>query len=49
MECMGGWGSGTAYITFEDVRVPVENLLGKENEGFKYIMDNLCALAVSGV
>jgi hypothetical protein len=26
------------YITFEDVKVPVENLIGNENEGFKYIM-----------
>jgi len=36
----GGWASGTSYITFEDVKVPVENLIGKENEGFKYIMYN---------
>jgi alkylation response protein AidB-like acyl-CoA dehydrogenase len=35
MDCQGVWGSGTAYITFEDVKVPVENLLGKENKGFK--------------
>jgi alkylation response protein AidB-like acyl-CoA dehydrogenase len=32
--------AGTAYIEFEDVKVPVENLLGKENEGFKVIMAN---------
>jgi alkylation response protein AidB-like acyl-CoA dehydrogenase len=25
---------------YQDVRVPVENLIGKENEGFKYIMYN---------
>jgi len=25
---------------FEDVLVPVENLIGKENEGFKYVMYN---------
>lgn len=37
---MGGWASGTTYITFEDVKVPVENLIGKEGEGFKYIMYN---------
>jgi hypothetical protein len=26
---------GTSYITFDDVKVPVKNLIGKENEGFK--------------
>jgi len=40
MNCSGVWSSGTAYITFEDVKVPVENLIGKENKGFKYIMEN---------
>jgi len=32
--------SGTAYVTFEDVKVPVDHLLGKENNGFKIIMHN---------
>ena len=36
MDCMGVWSSGTTYITFEDVKVPVENLIGEEGEGFKY-------------
>lgn len=40
MQCSGVWPSGTTYITFEDVLVPVENLIGKENEGFKYVMYN---------
>jgi alkylation response protein AidB-like acyl-CoA dehydrogenase len=35
MDCQGVWSSGTTYITFEDVKVPVENLIGKENKGFK--------------
>ena len=35
MDCQGVWSSGTTYITFEDVKVPVENLLGKENQGFR--------------
>jgi hypothetical protein len=35
---MGVWPSGTTYITMEDVKVPVENLIGAENNGFKYIM-----------
>lgn len=40
MKCSGVWSSGTTYITFDDVKVPKENLLGKEGKGFKYIMDN---------
>eukprot|EP00743_Colponemidia_sp_Colp-15_P000779 GILK01000860.1.p1 GENE.GILK01000860.1~~GILK01000860.1.p1 ORF type:complete len:565 (+),score=65.12 GILK01000860.1:52-1695(+) len=40
MKCSGVWPSGTTYITFEDVKVPVENLIGQENLGFKYIMYN---------
>lgn len=40
MDCQGVHGSGTTYITFEDVKVPVENLIGKENQGFKVIMTN---------
>lgn len=35
MNCQGVWSSGTTYVTFEDVKVPVENLIGKENRGFK--------------
>ncbi|KAI9894879.1 MAG: hypothetical protein M1814_000099 [Vezdaea aestivalis] len=40
MDCQGVWSSGTTYITFEDVKVPVENILGKENQGFKVVMTN---------
>lgn len=40
MKCSGVWSSGTTYITFEDVKVPIGNLLGKENKGFQYIMSN---------
>ncbi|KAI1464917.1 acyl-CoA dehydrogenase NM domain-like protein [Daldinia caldariorum] len=40
MECQGVWSSGTTYVTFEDTKVPVENLLGKENQGFRVIMTN---------
>ena len=40
MKCSGVWSSGTTYITFEDVYVPVENLIGVENKGFKSIMFN---------
>ena len=40
MNCSGVWPSGTTYITFEDVKVPVGNLIGEENHGFLYIMYN---------
>jgi len=40
MDCQGVWSSGTTYITFEDVKVPVENLIGKENKGFRVVMTN---------
>ncbi|KAM5345695.1 hypothetical protein ACJ41O_011556 [Fusarium nematophilum] len=40
MNCQGVHSSGTTYITFEDVKVPVENLLGKKNQGFRVIMTN---------
>ncbi|RKP06804.1 acyl-CoA dehydrogenase/oxidase [Thamnocephalis sphaerospora] len=40
MQCSGVWSSGTAYITFEDVKVPKANLIGEKNKGFKYIMYN---------
>ncbi|KAJ3154050.1 hypothetical protein HDU86_004975 [Geranomyces michiganensis] len=32
--------AGTAYITFDNVKVPVENLLGKEGSGFLTIAHN---------
>mmetsp|Transcript_46066 Transcript_46066/g.87891 ORF Transcript_46066/g.87891 Transcript_46066/m.87891 type:complete len:529 (+) Transcript_46066:170-1756(+) len=32
--------AGTSYVFYENVKVPVENLLGEENNGFKCIMDN---------
>jgi acyl-CoA dehydrogenase len=41
LEKMGMHDSDTAEIFFEDCRVPAENLLGKEGEGFKPMMKNL--------
>jgi acyl-CoA dehydrogenase len=38
---MGLHGSRTVQLSFEDMRVPVENLLGNEGEGFKIAMANL--------
>ncbi|KAJ3325513.1 hypothetical protein HDU76_013160 [Blyttiomyces sp. JEL0837] len=32
--------AGTAYVTYDDVKVPVENLIGKEGAGFPIIMYN---------
>ena len=40
MNCMGVWPSGTTYITFDNVKVPAENIIGVENAGFMYIMYN---------
>ncbi|MEQ2528793.1 acyl-CoA dehydrogenase [Robertmurraya yapensis] len=38
---MGLHGSRTVQLTFEDMRVPKENRLGEEGEGFKIAMANL--------
>ena len=35
MNCQGVLSSGTSYIEFDEVNVPVENLLGKEGKGFQ--------------
>ncbi|WP_042351084.1 acyl-CoA dehydrogenase [Bacillus massiliigorillae] len=40
---MGLLGSRTVQITFENMKVPKENLLGAEGEGFKIAMANLDA------
>ena len=37
---MGWWCSDTATLYFDECRVPVANLLGEENGGFKGIMNN---------
>lgn len=38
---MGIHGSSTRQVFFEDVKVPVENLLGERNKGFKIAMNAL--------
>jgi acyl-CoA dehydrogenase len=40
IEKLGWHASDTAHITFDDVFVPEENLLGQENSGFYLIMAN---------
>jgi acyl-CoA dehydrogenase len=37
---MGWWCSDTATLYFDGCRVPAENLIGRENEGFRGIMQN---------
>ncbi|MBR9842190.1 MAG: acyl-CoA dehydrogenase [Rhodobacteraceae bacterium] len=37
---MGWWASDTAELFFDDCMVPVENLLGAENDGFRVITSN---------
>ncbi|GAA6000530.1 hypothetical protein JCM10207_008056 [Rhodosporidiobolus poonsookiae] len=47
--------AGTAYITFDNVKVPVENLLGKEGKGLFVVLSNfnherwvMCTGSVAG-
>ncbi|MBM7580890.1 acyl-CoA dehydrogenase [Jeotgalibacillus terrae] len=40
-EKMGLHGSRTVQLTFEDMKVPAQNLLGEEGEGFKIALGNL--------
>ena len=48
---MGLKGSVTSQLFFENCRIPAENLLGKENEGFKQFLTTLDAgrLAISAM
>jgi alkylation response protein AidB-like acyl-CoA dehydrogenase len=32
--------AGTAYVTFKNVKVPAENMLGRENDGLKVIRES---------
>ena len=41
LEKIGQHAQDTAELSFTDVRVPVENLLGEEGEGFRYLVSNL--------
>jgi acyl-CoA dehydrogenase len=40
LDKMGWWASDTAVLYFDDVKVPAENLIGEENQGFRGIMLN---------
>lgn len=41
LEKMGQEAADTAELFFDDVRVPVSNILGEENKGFAYLMQEL--------
>jgi alkylation response protein AidB-like acyl-CoA dehydrogenase len=41
LEKIGQHAQDTAELSFTDVRVPVENLLGEEGQGFLYLVSNL--------
>jgi alkylation response protein AidB-like acyl-CoA dehydrogenase len=41
LEKIGQHGQDTAELSFAEVRVPAENLLGEEGEGFRYLVSNL--------
>jgi alkylation response protein AidB-like acyl-CoA dehydrogenase len=41
IEKMGYHGVETTELVFEDHRVPVENLLGEEGDGFRQVMDGI--------
>lgn len=40
-DLLGMHGARVAHLKFKDVKVPKESLLGKENEGFRVLMDEL--------
>ena len=40
LKVTGSASGGTTFITLSDVKVPVENLIGEEGLGMKYIMTN---------
>ncbi|OJJ07439.1 hypothetical protein ASPVEDRAFT_178068 [Aspergillus versicolor CBS 583.65] len=40
LKVSGQVSGGTTYIELDDVKVPVENLIGREGEGMKFVMNN---------
>jgi alkylation response protein AidB-like acyl-CoA dehydrogenase len=53
LEKIGMHSQDTAELFFSDVRVPAENLLGEEGQGFRYMTSNLAqerlSIALTGV
>ena len=40
IETQGAWASGSTFVEFNDVKVPVQNIIGQVNQGFKVLMYN---------
>jgi alkylation response protein AidB-like acyl-CoA dehydrogenase len=53
LEKLGMHAQDTAELFFEDVRIPVDNRLGEEGMGFRYLVSNLAqerlSIAIAGV
>ena len=53
LDKVGNHSQDTAELFFNDARVPCENLLGNEGDGFKYLVSNLAqerlSIAITGV
>ncbi|MBT4511226.1 MAG: acyl-CoA dehydrogenase [Chloroflexi bacterium] len=47
MEKLGNHASATSEMYFDDCRVPIENLVGEEGEGFKYMLESLTGARIS--
>ncbi len=47
MRKLGTHSAATAELIFEDCRVPVDNLLGEEGRGFKYMLESLNGARIS--
>ncbi len=47
MEKLGNHASATSEMYFDDCRVPVENLVGEEGQGFKYMLQSLTGARIS--
>lgn len=40
MKMSGSSSAGTAFVEFNEVKVPVENVVGERGKAFKYIVSN---------
>ena len=47
MRKLGTHSAATAELAFEDCRVPVDNLIGEEGKGFKYMLEALNGARIS--